>query len=89
MSMYFVQIEWNSKGRRLQGLVFFEADSLEKAKVEAPEAVAHSLIGEHSELVIHEPLLCQPTYLVMWDRAQITAMITPGLTRLDAAVKVN
>jgi hypothetical protein len=67
----------------------FEADLHEKAKAGASEAVALALLGENTGLVVGEVYVSPPAHLVMWDKAEITAMIIPGLMRLDAAVKLN
>ena len=87
MSAYRVQVEWKSQGKEKQGMVFFEAESPEKAKAEVKEAVDAAIYGDHHDLVIHEPHLCQPVHLVMWDKSEIASLNSPMLTKLEPSAR--
>ncbi len=88
MSMYSVAIELTIGGVRKEGQVFFEADSPEQAKAEAPQAVQMAtLSGEN--LTIDEPKKFEPAFLVMWDKSEIQAVRAPTLLKLERFKQVS
>jgi hypothetical protein len=57
MSIYRVAIEWTAEdGGRKAGYVFFEADSQEQAKAQAPLAVEFATLGQKD--VKHDDYYC-------------------------------
>jgi len=82
MGMYSVAIEWSMNGRRKKGMVFFEADSLEEAQIEAPRAVEKATFSLPN-IEASEPAAFEPPYLVMWDKSEISAQSTTNLLKLE------
>jgi hypothetical protein len=88
MGMYSVAIEFTIGEQQKEGEVFFEADSPEQAKAEAPQAVqAVVLSGEN--LTIHEPKKFEPASFVMWDKSEIEALRAPNLLKLQRFKQVS
>jgi len=86
MTMYRVQVDWKSQGKEKAGIVFFDADSPEKAKAEVKEAVTLATHGAPG-VVIHEPQKGEPVYLVMWDKSEIASLNSPMLTKLEPSAR--
>jgi len=84
MSIYRVLVEWTDEGKRQEGLIFFEAESLEKARAETQKIVGRVLFGVQEKQITTEAESCDPEFLVMWGKAEIDRLIQPNNAKLKS-----
>jgi hypothetical protein len=86
MSIYRVVVEWTDEGKRQEGLIFFEAETLEQAKAETPKLVDRVLFNMQQKHVTGQAASCDPNFLVMWGKAEIACLIQPNSAKLEPLV---
>ena len=86
MGVYRVLAEWTGEGKRQEGLIFFEAESLEQAKAETQKVVGRVLSGVHEKRVTGEAASCDPDFLVMWGKDEIDRLIQPTSAKLKPLI---
>lgn len=89
MSIYRVVVEWTDEGKRQEGLIFFEAETLEQAKAETPKLVDRVLSKVQQKHVTGEAASCDPEFLVMWGKAEIDRLIQPNSAKLEPLIQTQ
>jgi hypothetical protein len=89
MSIYRVLVEWTGEGKRQEGLIFFEAESLEKARAETQKIVDRVLSGVHDKRITTAAESCDPEFLVMWGKAEIDRIIQPNSSKMKPLVQTQ
>ncbi len=89
MSIYRVLVEWTDEGKRREGLIFFEAESLEKARAETQKIVDRMLFSVQEKQITAEAESCDPEFLVMWGKAEIARVIQPNSAKITPLVQTQ
>jgi hypothetical protein len=89
MSIYRVLVEWTDEGKRREGLIFFEAESLEKARAETQKIVDRMLFRVQEKQITAEAESCDPEFLVMWGKAEIARVIQPNSAKMTPLVQTQ
>ena len=89
MSIYRVLVEWTDEGKRREGLIFFEAESLEKARAETHKIVDRMLFRVQEKQITAEAESCDPEFIVMWGKAEIARVIQPNSAKITPLVQTQ
>jgi hypothetical protein len=89
MSIYRVSVEWTDEGKRQEGLIFFEAESLEKARAETQKMVDRVIFGVQEKRITAQAESCDPEFLVMWGKAEIDRLIQPNSAKMKPWVQTQ